>query len=135
MKPTEVKLDEWAGIDGELESSGTYFKPKLDTPYRLVFKSAKPAEPDERFKNAQGKPKARVVLTMKSVNGEASEFQWTTGAFDVMREVRAVMKAGKLEQTEFLLKKKEEEGKTRYIFERLGELPGRPASPSVGAYV
>ena len=122
MKQTEIRIpDEWEGIDAQLEGASEYFKPELNTPYRLVFASAKPAPPDDRFKDRDGKPKVRMVITLKTLNGQPSNLIWTTGAFAVMREVRTAQKAGNLDRIEFLLKKKEEDGRTRYVFERIGQ--------------
>jgi hypothetical protein len=121
MKQTEVKVDEWSGFDEAMAQGDRFFQPVVNETYRLVFRSAKPAAPDEKFKDQAGKPKLRIHLTLESMNGVPSQLEWTTGSFTIMREIRTAQKAGKLNQTEWLFKRKDENGKTKYIFEKIRE--------------
>lgn len=143
MKENEEKVtdaeDEWAEFDKEMASGGNFLKLETDKTYKVVIASAELAESD-KFKDRQGKPKKQMILTIDKLNGDPCGKKWTTGSWNVMKEVRKAMKDGSLQRSVFLVKKKQDGDKKYYVFEKLDEIPKAEGQPSpsgkdIGAFL
>lgn len=133
MKQNEETIPEYEKADwGEYEKaqseSGQYFKAELDKNYNLVFKKAMLVR-DKKYLDNNGKPRLKIILSLASINGAPSEKVFETGSFSIMREIKKTVDDGSLERSTFLLKKRAKGGdKIEYIFEKIGEVAGKPAS-------
>lgn len=131
MEITEEKLVDigWDEVERKGEG-GKFFKPELDRMYKLRVKSAKPVKSD-KFKDAKGAPKIRVVLQLASIDGKATEQVWETGSWSIMATIKPYAKAGLLDKCEFLLKQRKEGDKVSYVFEEISgvKIPASFHSP------
>jgi len=140
VKKMEEKIEdlekvEWSELSSKDKESGSkYFQVKPDTTYILTLASAE-LHRDNRWKDANGQPKLKCTLALKTVNDAPANGQiWETGSYTVMLEVRKAVQNGSLAKSKFLLKKKDAEGKITYIFEKIGE-SSPSSSDKVGAFL
>lgn len=130
---TQTELDVWNELD-KPKGGGDFFKPEIDKPYKITIASARavyavfekglgmteiPKEQVKELEKDGKKPKLVVIMQLATVNGQPTTQTWTSGSFSVMREVNKYRKQGILASVLFLLKRKDEDGKTKYIFEAL----------------
>ena len=136
METTEEKVEEAVPWDQlETQKPGNYFKPEKDKVYNLTISEAKVVL-NQKFKDKEGKPKKKAVIRLATVNGEKSELTWDTGSWSVINTLKACVKDGSLARSTFLLKKKVENEKTTYVFEKTGEKSPAPQdADEIGAYL
>jgi hypothetical protein len=120
----ETERIEWTDLGTGEKKESRYFKPETDKRYKLIFFHAEPFI-DHRY----GKPQKKVRTVIQSINGEpVNQLTWETGSWTILNGIRKVVEEGRLSRTEFLLKRIEDSGKVKYIFEELGETSPSPSS-------
>jgi len=125
----ETELIKWTDLGTGERKDAKYFKPETDKRYRIVFFHAEPFR-DFRYKK-EGQDKVRT--TLQSVDGVVVKHPiWETGSYDIINTLKKVVTEARLSRTEFLLKRIEDKGKIRYVFEELGA-PSPSSSDDVGA--
>ena len=134
METTEEKVDEvpWDELDKQSEA-GNFFKPEKDKPYNLTISEAKVVL-NKKFLDKNGKPKKKAVVKLATIDGKKTDQVWETGSWSVINTLKECVKNGSLVRSTFLLKKKVENEKTTYVFEKTGEKS--PASKDeIGAFL
>jgi len=106
----------------EIQAESKYLKLEAGKPYEIMIKSAKPFR-DKKYKDNDGKPKIRVEVILAKLDGKECDLIWTTGSYTVMDELKKCVADQSLTRSVFFLKVKNENGKTRYVFEKQKELP------------
>lgn len=125
----EYEKANWEEFDRREAEYGDYLRLEPDKPYMIMVKKATLVE-DQKYKDRNGNPKMKVILELATVNDNVTDKVFETGSFQIMKEIRKADKEGKLQRSVFLLKKKQEGDKTKYIFEKVSEKGG--ATPSSG---
>lgn len=131
MKQSEEQLEEmsWDEYDQREAEGGKYLKVELDKPYEISVKSDRLVK-DPKFKDKRGEPKVKLILELATVNGQPSDKTFETSSFTVINEIRKAKKDQSLLRSVFLLKRKQEQDKTKYVFEKLREVAGPSPAPS-----
>ena len=127
METTEEKLEEAVPWDQlETQRPGNFFKPEKDKAYTITISEAKVVL-NKKFMDKNGKPKKKVVVKLATLDGKKTELVWETGSWSVINALKECVQNGSLARSTFLLKKKVENEKTTYVFEKTGEKS--PSSP------
>lgn len=124
----------WANLETGDREGATYFKPETGVQYRIIIASAI-LKKDARYKDRNGDPKLKARLELASVNGKDVKLIWDTGSWTIMNAVKGPAIDGSLSERLWLMKKTEENGKIKYIFESLGKVSPSPSSSDVGVFV
>jgi len=133
-KVEEVEEMSWEEYDKRENEAGKYLRVEIDKPYEIMVKSAKLVR-DSKFKDRNGNPKIKLVLELSSVNNQPSDKIFETSSFTVIKEIRIAKRDESLPRSVFLLKKKQEQDKTKYVFEKLRELGRFPIPSKAEAFI
>jgi hypothetical protein len=112
-----VEADVWERFEKEAEESGDFFKPELNVPYQVVIDVQKVKLEKKAWKEG-GEEKWLMEIPFVSVNDKEEKRTWTTGSFTILNAIKDARKSG-LGEVQFFLKKRTEDGKTKYIFENM----------------
>ena len=131
----ETETVSWKDLGTGNRDSKTYLTVDFDQWYDVVITEAK-LKRDSVYKDKKGNPKLKVCITFAEVNGEkVPGLKWETGSWTVIKELKKAIEEEVLSTTLFTMKKKKEDNKTIYLFERKRALTPSPpsSSDSVGA--
>ena len=115
----QKKLDATpASWDDVSEKANKYFKAEIDKGYKVTFKDVVLAK---RAFKAGDEPKIKALCTINTLDGQAFDKVWETGSFSVMKELKKHVVENKWvgQNVVFLLKRKEADGKTTFVFEEI----------------